>query len=116
MNTYGNRNDNLLKLVIFFIFAVIGGFSVAAALVPHCDDVDDYLYSKFHHVRILVVIIIGLMTIIGIVDLLGYSKRIKEAKTFATGLGLGMTIFQIFAIIMASDCFRDSWLLPIPSG
>lgn len=114
-----DMNNNHLIEVILFIGATIGGLSLGAGVFPHCDDVNNFIYSKMYGLRILVAVIIGLMVFIGIFDLLGLSKKPKptrQAKAFATGLGLGMTIFQVASIIMNSDCFRDSWLLPIPSG
>lgn len=112
-------NDDHLKEAIIFILAVVGGFFPAAALYPHCDDVDNLIYSKLYGLRIIVAVIIGLMAFIGIVDLLGLSKKpkqLRQAKAFATGLGLGIIIFQVIGIVMDSDCFRDSWMLALPSG
>lgn len=114
-----DTNDYHMIEITIFIVSVISGFFPAAALFPHCDDVGNFIYSKLFTIRIVTGFIIGLITLIGIIDVLGLGRRpnhVRQAKAFAIGLGLGMTIYQIISIIMNSNCFRVSWLLPFPSG
>lgn len=109
------NDEQLRSSIILFISAVLGFFP-AAGLLTYCGDINGQ-YSGLFFIKIIVAIIIACMSIIGIIDLFGLSKKHKEAmdaKAFAAGLGLGMTIFQILAFAVNSDCFKNSGPLPLP--